>query len=167
MINAASCDCFLLFVQSSTCALSAKYEVDVSGISYTRDFASTVGRHSAALLSHHCSCGDSSWLLPTLSLDPWNVTLGSLLEGITYFILVINAFLIYGLNIQDKLVLCLCYTDSVFASLLLHYQRCLVGRVLSSARSFDPPCPCHPSASPGGSMSDAKTEDRGENQLKS
>lgn len=62
---------------------------------------------------------------PALSPDLWSITLGSLLEGITYFMLVKNAFLIRGLHSQDKLVLCLCYTDTVFASLLLREQRCL------------------------------------------
>ena len=119
MINATSCDCVLLFVQSLTCALSSKYEVDVFGILYAKDFASPAGRRSAALLSRHRSCGDDSRLLPALPPDPWSTTLGSLLEGIAYFILVLNAFLICGLNIQDKLVLSLCYTDTVFASLLL------------------------------------------------
>lgn len=123
MINTTSCDCFLLFVQSSTCALSSKYEVDVFGISYARGFASPVGRRSP--LSCCRSCGDSCRLPPALSPDLWSITLGSLLEGITYFMLVKNAFLIRGLHSQDKLVLCLCYTDTVFASLLLREQRCL------------------------------------------
>lgn len=120
VINATSRDCFLLFVQPSPRALSSKYEGDVFGISCTRDFASLAGWHSATLLSRHHSCGNSSQLLPALPPHPQRVTLGSLWEGITYFIPIINAFLICSLNIQDKLVLCLCYADTVFASPLPH-----------------------------------------------
>lgn len=79
----------------------------------------------------------------------------SLSEGITYFVLVINAFLICDLDFQDRLYLCLCHADAVLVSLLHHEHTLLTPR------------PCHQSASLGGSMSDAKTEVRGKNQLKS
>jgi len=127
VINATSCDCFLLFRQSSTRALSSKHEVDVFGISYTKGFA---GRRPATLSSHTAAA-----IAPGSSLHPCNLTPGSLLGGIAYFSMAINAFLIYGLNIQDKLVLCLCYTDTALASLLLREQQCLTAAGAGSAFS--------------------------------
>lgn len=51
---------------------------------------------------------------------PLGLTPGSVLEGITDFILLVNPVLTCGLHIEDKLVLCQCHTDTIFASLLLH-----------------------------------------------
>lgn len=107
MINTAACDCFFLFVQPSTCALSSEYEEDVFGMSYTRDFASLAGAQP-----HWCHAA-------TAPSSPGTDT-GLTVQGITDFILLINPVLTCGLNIQDKLVLFLCYTDTIFASLLLH-----------------------------------------------